>query len=194
MASIVRSGTQFAVMGVINNAAASFGVIPLAIMGVLVRAGRFIQMPVLGLGQGILPVMGYNYGARKKTRVAELVFKAALAGSVWTFICWLAVMLFPVQVMSVFSGNKEFLSQGAQAVRVYSLAYFALGLRMVPGFFFQGIGKGFPAMILTATQKHRFPVDTCPDTASLLRVGRAVGSFPYCRCLIFTFRPALDEY
>lgn len=151
-ATIVRSGSQFVVMGVINNTAASFGVIPLAIMGVLVRAGRFIQMPVMGLGQGILPVMGYNYGAQKKTRVAEVVFKTAVAGSIWTFICWLAIMLFPAQVMSAFSGNTEFLSEGAQAVRLYSLAYFTLGLRMVPGSFFQGVGKGLPAIILTAAQ------------------------------------------
>ena len=151
-ASIVRSGAQFVVMGVINNTAASFGVIPLAVMGVLVRAGRFIQMPVLGLGQGILPVIGYNFGAQKKTRVAEVMFKMALSGSAWTFLCWLAIMPFPSQVMSAFSGNKEFLSEGAQAVRLYSLAYFTLGLRMVPGFFFQGIGKGLPAIVLTAAQ------------------------------------------
>ena len=151
-ASIVRSGAQFVVMGVINNTAASFGVIPLAIIGVLVRAGRFVQMPVLGLGQGIMPVIGYNHGAGKKERVGEVVFKMALVGSVWTLVCWLAVMLLPAQVMSVFSGESEFLNEGATAIRFYMLAFLTLGLRMVPGFFFQGIGKGLPAIVLTAAQ------------------------------------------
>lgn len=151
-ASIVRSGAQFVVMGVINSTAASFGVVPLAIMGVLLRAGRFIQMPILGLGQGIMPVIGYNYGAQKKSRVAEVVFKMALAGSLWTLVCWLAIILFPTQVMSAFSGESEFLSEGTPAIRLYMLAFFTLGLRMVPGFFFQGIGRGLPAIVLTATQ------------------------------------------
>lgn len=152
LASIVRSGAQFLVMGVINNTTASFGVIPLAIIGVLVRAGRFIQMPVLGLGQGVMPVIGYNYGARQKNRVGEIIFKTAASGSLWTLLCWLAIMLFPAQVMSIFSGESEFLVEGTQAIRVYSLAYFTLGLRMVPGLLFQGIGKGLPATVLTGAQ------------------------------------------
>src|SRR3972149_9979962 len=58
--------------------------------------------------------------------------------------------------MSAFSGETEFLREGAQAVRLYSLAYFALGIRMVPGFFFQGIGKGMPATVLAAAQNIAF--------------------------------------
>jgi Na+-driven multidrug efflux pump len=156
VASIVRSGSQFVVMGVINTTAASFGIIPLAIIGVLVRSGRFIQMPVLGLWQGILPVLGYNFGEQKKNRVAEVIFKSVLSGSAWTLICWFAIMLFPTQVMSVFSGETEFLNEGAQAIRIYSLAYFSLGLRAAPGFFFQGIGQGLPATVLTAMQNIGF--------------------------------------
>jgi len=151
-ASIVRSGAQFLVMGVINNTAASFGVVPLAVLGVLVRVGRFVHMPVLGLGQGILPLVGYNYGAKKKGRVSEVLFKATLAGSFWTFGCWVAVMLFPGQIMSAFSGSGEFLKEGAWAARLYGMAFFTLVLRTIPGLFFQGIGKGMPAVILTAAQ------------------------------------------
>ncbi|OGO35859.1 MAG: hypothetical protein A2147_02185 [Chloroflexi bacterium RBG_16_57_8] len=156
VASIVRSGAQFVVLGVINSTAASFGVVPLAVMGVLMRAGRFIQMPTIGLGQGMLPVLGYNFGAGNKGRVGELVFKTAAAGTVWTVLCWAAIMLFPTFVMSLFNADTEFLRAGEQAVRLYSLAYFSLGLRMVPGYLFQGIGKGLPATVLTFAQTVAF--------------------------------------
>jgi putative MATE family efflux protein len=152
VASIVRSGAQFVVMGVINNTAAAFGVVPLAIMGVLVRAGRFIQMPILGLGQGTLPVMGFNYGAKKLDRVGELITKSVTAGSAWSVLCWIAIMLFPTQIMSAFSGESQFMVEGATAIRLYSLAFFTLGLRMVPGNVFQAMGKGLPATVLTAAQ------------------------------------------
>jgi len=86
-------------------------------MGVLMRAGRFIQMPIIGLGQGMLPVLGYDYGAMNKARVGELVFKTALAGTTWTLLCWLAIMLFPTVVISLFNAEPEFLRAGEQAVR-----------------------------------------------------------------------------
>jgi len=151
-ASLVRSGAQFVVMAVINSTAASFGVVPLAIIGVLARAGRFNQMPILGLGQGITPVISYNYGAGKTTRVAEVMRKMAASGSLWTTACWLAIMLFPTQIMSFFSGDSAFLEEGATAIRLFSLLWFALGLQLTPTFFFQGIGKGLPATVLTGAQ------------------------------------------
>jgi len=149
VASIIRSGAQFVTMGVVNRTAASFGVTPLAIMGVLVRVGRFVLMPCLGLGQGMLPLIGYNFGAERKSRVGELIFKTGLAGISWTAFCWLIIMLFPEQVMSAFNAEPEFLQEGSRAVRIYGMAYLILGIQMLPGFFFQGIGRGLPASVLT---------------------------------------------
>lgn len=138
--------------GVVVSAAASFGVVPLTILGVLVRAGRFIQMPILGLGQGIMPVISYNHGAGKNVRVGEVVVKMAASGSLWAAFCWVVIMLLPTQVMGIFSGEQAFLAEGAPAIRLFSMFCLTLGLQMVPGFFFQGIGKGLPAIVLVAAQ------------------------------------------
>ncbi len=186
-ASIARSAAQFVVMGVINATAAAFGVIPLAIVGVLVRIGRFVQMPVLGLGQGLLPLLGYNFGAGKKARVAEMVSKSILAGSVWAAACWLIVMLFPAQVMSAFSGHAGFQQAGASALRLFSLASFSLMLRMAPGFFFQGIGKGLPAMALTVTQNIVFLLIPVLMLPRLLGVTGLWLAFPVSEVLALGF-------
>ncbi|MFC1495177.1 MATE family efflux transporter [Thermodesulfobacteriota bacterium] len=155
VASIVRSGVQFLVMGVINRKTAFFGVIPLAVIGILIRMGRFVQMPSIGLGQGLLPLIGYNYGARKKERVAELVLKAAISGITWSVLCWTIIMLFPGLLMNLFNSDPAFLKEGIPAVRIYFICIFILGVQMIPGFFFQGIGKGLPATILSSA-KHIF--------------------------------------
>jgi len=149
VASIIRSGAQFIVMGVVNRTVASFGVTPLAIMGALVRVGRFVLMPCLGLGQGMLPLIGFNFGAEKKSRIAELLFKTGLAGICWTTFCWLVIMLFPEQIMSAFNAEAGFLEEGSQAVRLYGMVYFIIGIQILPGFFFQAIGRGLPASVLT---------------------------------------------
>ncbi|MFC1953657.1 MATE family efflux transporter [Chloroflexota bacterium] len=153
VASIVRSAAQFVVMGVVNRTAVSFGITPLAIMGALVRIGRFVLMPCLGLGQGMLPLIGYNYGASKKDRLSEIIFKAGTIGVIWTSLCWMLIMLFPEQVISAFNAEADFLNEGAKALRLYSIMYFALGIQMVPGFFFQGIGKGLPSTVLSAARQ-----------------------------------------
>ena len=152
VASIVRSGVQFLVMGIINRKAVSFGVIPLAVIGVLIRLGRFVQMPSIGLGQGLLPLVGYNYGARKKDRIAELVIKAAISGIAWSVFCWVTIMLFPGFIMNLFNSDTVFLETGIPGTRIYFICIFILGVQMIPGFFFQGIGRGLPATVLSSAR------------------------------------------
>ncbi|NLA75692.1 MAG: hypothetical protein GX846_09540, partial [Deltaproteobacteria bacterium] len=151
-ASIIRSGVQFLVMGVINRAAASHGVLTLALIGVLIRLGRFVQMPAIGIGQGLLPLIGYNFGAKKMKRVKELVYKASLSGSIWSLLCWAFITLFPGYVLAAFGFDTAVAKEGVYAVRLYFCCIFIIGVQMVPGFFFQGIGKGFPASVLSAAK------------------------------------------
>ncbi|MGD9158137.1 MAG: MATE family efflux transporter [Desulfobacteraceae bacterium] len=155
VASIVRSGVQFVVMGVVNRTAASHGVITLALIGVLIRVSRFVQMPAIGIGQGLLPLIGYNFGAGKMKRVTELVLKASLSGIIWSGFCWAVIMLFPGFILKMFNSDPVFLEEGIHAVHLYFICIFILGVQMIPGFFFQGIGKGFPATILSGS-RHLF--------------------------------------
>ncbi|NLD35816.1 MAG: MATE family efflux transporter [Desulfatiglans sp.] len=151
-ASIVRSGVQFLVMGVINREAASHGVVTLALIGVLIRLGRFVQMPAIGIGQGLLPLIGFNFGAQKMKRVKELVYKASFSGSIWSWLCWALIMIFPGYVLAAFGLDSTILKDGVYAVRLYFCCIFIIGVQMVPGFFFQGIGQGFPASMLSAAK------------------------------------------
>ena len=155
IASIVRSVAQFIVMGVVNRTAASFGVLPLAAMGVLLRTIRFVQMPVLGLGQGMLPLLGYNYGAKKYDRIAEILTKTAAAGLIWTGVCWLIIMIIPTQVISAFNADPDFLEVGGPAIRIYAALLISMGIYLLPSFFFQGIGRGLPATLITGS-RHLF--------------------------------------
>ncbi len=64
LASMVRMSAMSVVMALANRTAASFGVIPLAVLGVVFRSARFTFMVCMGLGQGMLPLVGYNFGAK----------------------------------------------------------------------------------------------------------------------------------
>lgn len=152
-ASIVRMGAMSVVMAIANSIAASFGVIPLAVLGVVFRLARFAFMPTMGLGQGMLPLVGFNFGAKQKDRVGEVVIKAGLTSFLWGLLCWLIFMLFSSPVMSVFNTDPQFLAEGIRTLRIFVLLFFAVQLQIIVNFFFQGIGKGIPSLILASARQ-----------------------------------------
>jgi Na+-driven multidrug efflux pump len=109
-------------------------------------------MPTMGLGQGMLPLVGYNFGARQKERVGELVVKTSMLSVAWGLLCWSALMLFPAQIMGAFNSEPEFIALGAPAARIYMMFLFVTQLQRIAGFFFQGIGKGQAALIMVAAR------------------------------------------
>ena len=152
-ATIFRMGALAGVMTLANTVAAAFGVITLAVLGVVFRLARFAFMPTMGLGQGMLPLVGFNFGAQQKERVSEVVVKAGLLGFGWGLFCWLILMLFPSQVMSTFNSDPRFIVEGVRALRIFVLLFFAVQLQIIVSFFFQGIGRGIPSFILSSARQ-----------------------------------------
>jgi len=152
-ASMVRGAAGSLMMMLANRITASFGVIPLAIRGVLFRTGSFAFMPCMGLGQGELPLVGYNFGANRKDRVGEVVIKASLSSLAWGVLCWIIAMIFSTQVMAVFNTDPDFLLEGTRAFRIFAMGFPITGIQMILSFFFQGVGKGFPALVLASARQ-----------------------------------------
>ena len=152
-ATICRMGALSVVMALANTIAASFGVIPLAVLGVVFRLARLAFMPTMGLGQGMQPLIGFNFGANQNERVREVVVKAGLLGLGWGMFCWLIFMLFPSQVMSVFNSDPLFIAEGTRTLRIFVLLFFAVQLQIIVSFFFQGIGKAIPSLILASARQ-----------------------------------------
>ena len=84
-------------------------------------------------------------------------------------LCWLFFMLFAKQVISAFNADPQFIAEGTRTLRIFVLLFFAVQLQMVAGFFFQGIGKGLPAMVIVTARQVIFLIP------SLLILPRAFG-------------------
>jgi putative MATE family efflux protein len=153
IAFTVQRASSSIVMVLANRTAASFGFIPLAVLGVVFRSFSFIILPCAGIGIGMLPLVGFNFGAKRTERVGEIVIKSGIACSIWGLLCWLVIMLFPTQIISLFNSDPNFLEIGTPAIRVFSLLLFAVGVQISATFFFQGIGKGLPALVLALSRQ-----------------------------------------
>ncbi|MFH0848417.1 MAG: MATE family efflux transporter [archaeon] len=136
-----------------SRTAASFGVIPLAVLGVLMKVNRIVFAFCMGIGQGLLPLVGYNFAAQKKERVSELVTKAGLASALWGVLWWVVASFSAIQVMSVFDTSPDFLIAGPPALLMFSLGFSTLGVQQNLSCFFQGIGKGLPALVVAASRQ-----------------------------------------
>ncbi len=149
----VRTASSSISLGIANNVAASFGVIPLAVLSVIFKVQSVVLAVCTGIGQGMLPLVGYNFGAQKKERVGEVVVKAGLISFTWGFLSWIVVTLFPAQIMSLFGVDPNFLAGGTTALRLFALGFFAIGVQNNLSAFFQGIGRATPSLMVASSRQ-----------------------------------------
>lgn len=134
---------------VANRILGGYGHVAIAVMGIIVRLQQFAFMPVIGITQGLLPILGYNYGAGKYMRIREAMLKAIAAGVLLSTILAVFFFLFPELLIRIFSNEGALIEAGLEAIRIMVLMYPLLSIPLVGGSFFQAIGKGIPALILS---------------------------------------------
>ncbi len=132
-----------------NRILGDFGYVPIAVMGLMIRFQMFAFMPAIGIAQGLLPIIGYNYGAKKYPRIREAMFKGAGAGTVLVTLTGLLLFLFPSFFLGFFTSEGDLLSLGVFAVRIMVLMYPLLGMQIVSVIFFQAIGRGTQSLVLS---------------------------------------------
>ncbi|HPJ26323.1 MAG TPA: MATE family efflux transporter [Synergistaceae bacterium] len=121
----------------------------LAVAGVLLRLSSFGITPVLGIAQGMQPLLGYNYGASLYSRACKVIW---LALGWATFFCVLfvaGVFLFPHAVFRLFSSDSLLVEKALRASRIMYLGHFFVGFQVVGTTVFQALGKGFAASLLS---------------------------------------------
>lgn len=152
VSSILRTTLDATAWGIASNIASRFGIATLAVFGVAYRTYTLGGTPAYGLGQGILPLIGYNYGAKRKERVGETMVKAGLISLIWGIVCWLAAMLFTTPILSLFGTAPEYLAIGTNAFRIFATGFLVSGPQIILIYFWRGIGKGLVSGIVSSSR------------------------------------------
>lgn len=130
-----------------------FSEIAVSVLGIYFKLQTFVFMPVFGLNQGALPVMGYNYGARNKKRLMS-AYKITLAGAVAIMVAGLVVFqIFPEQMIRLFNDDPEMLAVGVPALRVISLSFLGAAFGIINSTIFQAIGRGMASLIVSVCRQ-----------------------------------------
>ena len=135
---------------VLNNSLVFYGGdIAVAVYGVINRLLMVFIMPMFGVNQGFLPIVGYNYGARKMRRARESVKLASAVTTVIALFSSIVMFLFARQLISIFTDETELIESTIYALRIVILATPTIGVQVIASGMFQALGKALPALFLS---------------------------------------------
>ena len=124
-----------------------------AVLGVYFKVQSFVFMPIFGLNNGMVPIIAYNYGARKKDRLLKTV-KLGVLYAVLIMIVGLVVMqTIPDKIFLLFQADENMLSIGVPALRIISLSFVFAGYCVVASATFQALGEGIQSMIVSVVRQ-----------------------------------------
>ncbi|MBT3362526.1 MAG: MATE family efflux transporter [Chloroflexi bacterium] len=181
LASIVRMAA-FAFVTILANRIATDlsagGAGYVAVLSIMFSISSFAFMPTMGLGQGVLPLVGYNHGAGLTKRVGGVVSKASTIALGWGVMCTLIALLIPKQLMSIFNSDPAFLENGTTAMRIFAISFFTVGLQNVLSAFFQGMGRGIASLILASARQIIFLIPAILILPDIFQETGLWASFP----------------
>ncbi len=149
---IMQSIMSFTTM-ILNKVLIGFSDTAVGILGVYFKLQSFLFMPIFGMNQGLMPIMGYNYGARNKKRLTETYRDGLIIAASLLFIGMIVFKAFPDTLLSIFSADAEMYELGRQCLRTISWGFMFAAFTIISGTLFQATAHGFNSLIITAMRQ-----------------------------------------
>ncbi|MBQ8719818.1 MAG: MATE family efflux transporter [Clostridia bacterium] len=159
--SLVRQGLNSVSTMVLNAQAKAFGDAAIAAMGYVGRTSSLIFSVGLGIGQGFQPISGFNYGAKKYSRVKAASYFTLAFGMCFMGAISASCFALAPEIISLFRTEAEVVAIGSQALRIQCVFLLFLPVSVVATMLFQSIGKSRQAFILSALQSGLIFIPTC---------------------------------
>lgn len=135
------------------------GDVAVGAFGICNRLSLFIVMVVVGLNQGMQPIAGYNYGARRFDRVSSVLKLALVIGTVITTVGFVIGTFFATPFVTLFAKDSpELIEMSSHALGLIVMMFPIVGLQIVSTAFFQSIGLAGRSIFLSLTRQLLFLV------------------------------------
>ena len=128
--------------------------IPIAVGGIVSKVFVIFIALIIGMTQGVQPIVGYNYGAKHYLRVRQTIFLALKIGFVLSFVTWAVFEIFPLQIIQLFgNGNDLYFEFGIRYLRYFMLFTLINGITILITTFFPAIGKAKTGAFLSLARQ-----------------------------------------
>ena len=162
--SILFIGIPSAIMGAIGSfmtygvnkilfAFEEVGKTAAAVFGVYFKLQSFVFMPVFGLNNGMVPIVSYNYGAKRPDRITQTIRLSAIYAVAIMAAGVAVVQLIPDKLLLLFDASEQMLTIGVPALRIISTCFVFAGFSIVCSSVFQALGNSIFSMIMSITRQ-----------------------------------------
>lgn len=185
--SIIMQAVGSVMVFFLNLILGGFSSTAVATFGAYFKLQSFIFMPVFGLNNGVVPIVAYNYGARKKDRLLEA---SRLSTRYAVMIMTVGMLLFwviPNVFLGIFDASDKMLAIGIPALRIISVGFPLAGYAIMKGSVFQALGKSIYSMNISIIRQL---VVLLPAAFLLSRLGEVTYvwlAFPIAEIVGLTF-------
>lgn len=125
-----------------------------AVFGVYFKLQSFIFMPVFGLNNGMIPIIAYNYGARKRERITQTIKLSIIIAVSIMFVGLIIFQVLPEFLLtSLFEASAEMTAIGVPALKIISLSFLFAGYCIIVGSVFQALGNGVYSLIISTARQ-----------------------------------------
>ncbi len=132
-----------------NKILLKFSLTAVAVFGVYFKIQSVVFMPLFGMNNALVPIIGYNFGAGNKKRILSAHRTGLLYGCIFMWVGLALFQLFPGQIMGLFDASGEMLTQGILELRINSLVFACAGVSVISGSFYQATGKSMYSLIVS---------------------------------------------
>lgn len=145
--SIIMQGVGSVITYCMNLILISFTSTAAAVLGAYFKLQSFFFMPVFGMNNAIIPIVAYNYGARRKSRIIKTLKLSIIYATAIMLIGMAAFIFIPDKLLMIFDASDQMLEIGSHAFRIISLHFTFAGFCIVSGSVFQALGNGMYSLI-----------------------------------------------
>ena len=145
--SIIMISVTSTTIYFLNKILSIYSASAIAALGAYYKIQSFIFLPIFGLTNGMVPIIAYNYGAEFKGRILETIKLGFICGILMMLIGTAILLIFPEQLLDIFSASDAMKEVGITMLRIISLCFIFAGISIMGGSVFQALGNGLLTLI-----------------------------------------------
>ena len=151
--SMVMELTETITFALFNRVVAGFGSVALAALGIAIRVSDLAFMPIIGVGHGLLPIVGFCSGAGLWKRLWAAARLASVALALMLGLATVILEIFAPQAIAIFNDDPELISVAVPGMRLFISTMVLIGPAIMVITVFQGLSKGGTAMVLSLARQ-----------------------------------------
>jgi putative MATE family efflux protein len=167
------------------------GDIYIATLGIITRVTMFVLMPIIAVGQGLQPILGFSYGAKRPDRAIKVINLSVKVATIIATTGFLIVFFLSNPITRIFTSDTLLIATGTQAMATIFLAWCLVGFQAIGSTVFQAIGKARPAFFTAIARQVLFLLPLILILPTFYQINGIWLSFPIADGLAFGFTLAL---